>query len=181
MVFIAKYNKRVYYTRDKANFDAILKAKKGALFKCLYCGDTLHFVNEHERSQKREFKSCVTSHFRHTFQTSCEYERGIDEYIKCYGDSSFHKSWTFDLIKADFLFRHWYNQHICDIKTPNGTFVFVRDAHQTEHSIIEKEAYSSSQPLWILNGNKRPFTLQRLGNTLYISFQGKSDVALFRC
>lgn len=179
MVFIAEYNNRVYYTRDKENFDAILKAKKGALFQCLYCGDTLHFVNEHERTQAMEFKSSVTSHFRHTCQTSCEYERRIDAYMKSHSGSSFHKSWTFDLIKADFLFRHWYNQHICDIKTPNGTFVFVRDAHQKEKTIIEKEAYSSSKPLWILNATNRPFTLQRLGDTIYISFQGKSDVALF--
>lgn len=179
MVFIAEYNKRVYYTRDKENFDAILKVKKGALFKCLYCGDVLYFVNDHERTQKMEFKSSVTSHFRHTCQTSCEYERRIDAYMKSNSGSSFHKSWTFDLIKADFLFRHWYNQHICDIKTSNGTFVFVRDAHQKEKTIIEKEAYSSSKPLWILNGTNRPFTLQRLGDTIYISFQGKSDVSLF--
>jgi hypothetical protein len=183
MVFIAEYNKRVYYTRDKENFNAILKAKKGALFKCLYCGDVLYFVNEHERTQKMEFKSSVTSHFRHTCQTSCEYERRIDAYMKSHSGSSFHKSWTFDLIKADFLFRHWYNPRICDIKTPNGIFVFVRDAHQTEHNIIEKEAYSSqahtSKPIWILNGTNRPFTLRRLGDTLYILFQGKSDVALF--
>jgi hypothetical protein len=80
--------------------------------------------------------------------------------------SMFHKSWTFDLIKADFLFRHWYNPHICDIKTPNGTFVFVRDAHQTQDGIIQKELYSSSKPLWILNGDNRPFALHKHNDTI---------------
>jgi hypothetical protein len=182
MVFIAEYNKRVYYTRDKENFEAILKAKKGAVFRCLDCGDNLQFVNEHERTRNGggvRPKSSVASHFRHTRQDTCEYERQIDTYMTPHCNSVFHKSWTFDLIKAEFLFRHWYNPHICDITTPNGTFVFVRDTHQAQDDIIQKEIYSPSKPLWILNGDKRPFTLQRYNDTIYITFQGKCDIPLF--
>ena len=181
MVFIAEYNKRVYYTRDKENFEAILKATRGVVFRCLDCGDNLQFVNEHERTRNTggvRPKSSVTSHFRHSCHSSCDYERQIDTYMSSQG-SMFHKSWTFDLIKADFLFRHWYNPHICDIKTPNGTFVFVRDAHQTQDGIIQKELYSSSKPLWILNGDNRPFALHKHNDTIYITFQGKCDIPLF--
>jgi energy-coupling factor transporter ATP-binding protein EcfA2 len=179
MVFIAEYNKRVYYTRDKTNFEVALKTKKGVTFKCLNCRDTLQFVNGYERTHNVGFKqTTVTAHFRHMSSNPCEYENNIDTYL---GNHSglFHKMWTFDLIKSEFLFRYWYNLHICDIKTPNGTFVFVRDAHQTQHCINEKEMYSSSKPLWILNGEKRPFNLHRYNKTLYITFVGKTDIPFF--
>lgn len=173
MVLIGKIDDVIYYSRKYEDIPYELRKDNNISFECLHCKGKLTFINPHKR-----YNGPVMGHFRHEVNTCCSYEADIDRHLSI-DISDFHKTWTSDIVKAEFLFGYWNKPDLYDIKNTRNEYIFVRQSLVSPDEIVSKEKYNEDKSIWILDLNIRQGTLSSDKNKLYFDFDGKVDIPMF--
>lgn len=173
MVLIGKINDTVYYSRKPDEIPYELRKGNNKSFECLHCKGKLTFINKFTRCN-----GSVAAYFRHNKNMVCNYEHHVENHLSI-DVSDFHKSWTSDIVKSQFLFGYWYKQELYDIKNTVDEYIFVKHSLVGENEVLSKEKYSENKVVWILDWNTRQGTLCKQGGNIYINFNGKVDIPSF--